>query len=777
MSVERGYALAQAEHFASRGYKLVPIAAGCKYPKGLPNWQEEASAHPAKIKRWFAMTDNGIGWAMGRQPNGSFVFAVDVDGDAGMDSLIQLLKIHGQEAFFNTACQMTGGGGMHFFFTADIEIRNSARQIAPHIDIRGEGGQVVIGPTIHPNGNPYVWQKLPDDRVPIPAPDWLIELIVSEPEPEQPSGSISAEPTPTRSPASVVGVGDDDQSPADWVRENMSIGDMLAGTGWTYMESRGGDTLWCRPGKNPRDGHSAILHGDEHLVVFSTAAPPEFSRVGSDNRDGSISLSPSQVYAACYHGGDFSAAMSDVRRNRMSRRAPGIDPVLASVPLQQESASSGQAETTVAQGMWLPDEFWEARPWLRHIRQAALSRALSPDAVLLSLLGRFAAMVPPTLRLDSDLAVTATLDWMGVVVGPSGGGKSAANVLARELIDSKRTDILWDAPVGSGEGIVESFMGDEIGDDGKKTGRRTYKTGEYIAVHVAIDEGKAFAQMSSRQGTTIVETMLSAWSGQPLGQTNSAIDRRRRVPPGERRVSVTVNMQTKNGHLLMTEALRNDGFANRLVFASAVPEPGTRVGWRERKQRYPYPGPLDIQSPPIIRGQKVTFPDETRDAFDAIQAGIEAGVIDGNLEGHSVLVQMKVSAMLALIDGRYAVDPEDWDLASYFMASSRSVREMLLSTYRRTQEELHAARGRAQAAVEIARDDVKERQAVTRLAERIRDACDEQEWSYAKLRRRITSGTTRHRFDDALARAVDNGWVEVFEVEGQGQGGKHVRRV
>ena len=154
LEASQGYSLETALELAALGYKLVPIPAGFKYPKGFGKWQQIATSNEYQIRSWFAETTHGIGWAMGKQPNGKFLFAIDVDGEPGMDTLIELLEEHGQEGFTlnATACQQTGGGGMHFVFETTEEIANSAKQFAPHIDIRGEGGQIVVGPTIHPNG-------------------------------------------------------------------------------------------------------------------------------------------------------------------------------------------------------------------------------------------------------------------------------------------------------------------------------------------------------------------------------------------------------------------------------------------------------------------------------------------------------------------------------------------------------------------------------------------------------------------------------------------------
>lgn len=433
-----------------------------------------------------------------------------------------------------------------------------------------------------------------------------------------------------------------------------------------------------------------------------------------------------------------------------------------------------QADPATAEGIHLPESFWAARPWLGHIHQAALAHGPSPEAVLLATLGRFAASVPAELRLDSGLGTEATLDWLGVVVGPSGGYKSQANAVAKKLLEglNGRIDVMWDAPVGSGEGLIQAFMGPELDEEGKKTGRQTWTTGEYVAVHTSIDEATALTATADRNGTTIVQTLLTAWSGGTLGNLNATAERRRIVPAGVRRISVTMNMQTKHGWMLMTDELRSRGFANRIAFAFSEPE--VEIDWRERPDK---PGPLHLPQIPVVPGRTVTFPDATRDAADAQRQAIRRGLVDGDLEGHAVLVQMKIAAMFALVEERYEVTDEDWELAGAVMDSSRATRALALASVGEQERARLEAQGRAQGIREAAAEDTKERQAVARLAEKIRDVVAEEEWAWNKLRRRVTNSRTKDRFGDAVQLAESNGWVEVADASSQGSSGQVVRRL
>ena len=66
-----------------------------------------------------------------------------------------------------------------------IQIKNSASEIAPGVDVLGDGGMVIAPPSIRKDG---VYRWLHD--LPIAdAPDWLIELVRRKPRPVGSNGS------------------------------------------------------------------------------------------------------------------------------------------------------------------------------------------------------------------------------------------------------------------------------------------------------------------------------------------------------------------------------------------------------------------------------------------------------------------------------------------------------------------------------------------------------------------------------------------------------------
>jgi putative DNA primase/helicase len=168
-------------------WRILPCRPGEKLPI-IKEWQERATTDREQIARWWQQwPDANIAVATGP---GSRLFVLDVDGVEGERSLVALERQHGDVP--ETYCQQqTGSGeGWQAFFAWPIDrtIRNSAGKLGAGLDIRGDGGYVVLPPSVHPSGRKYMWalDRSPWELPPEPAPAWLIELLdppQTEPEP------------------------------------------------------------------------------------------------------------------------------------------------------------------------------------------------------------------------------------------------------------------------------------------------------------------------------------------------------------------------------------------------------------------------------------------------------------------------------------------------------------------------------------------------------------------------------------------------------------------
>lgn len=140
----------------------------------LPHGVENATLDFAQIRRWWRRWPTAnVGGAMGGRAQ---LVALDFDPkNKGDLSLADLIEAHGG-GWLETLTHKTGSGGFHFFFQypAGRVLQNSSGEVGPGVDTRGQGGYVVLPPSIHFSGNQYEMFKV----VPVaPAPAWLLEVF------------------------------------------------------------------------------------------------------------------------------------------------------------------------------------------------------------------------------------------------------------------------------------------------------------------------------------------------------------------------------------------------------------------------------------------------------------------------------------------------------------------------------------------------------------------------------------------------------------------------
>lgn len=165
-----------AVFYATHGIPVFPCAG--KRPL-TPHGFKDATADLGQVRTWWKQHPEAN---MGT-PTGLHSFVLDVDLPDGPISLARLEKEFGPLP--NTLEQRTGSGGRHLFLALPqgIDVRNSAGKLGPGLDIRGNGGYVILPPSIHPNGAAYEWVN---ELAPAPAPDWLIQAMTTKA--ELPSG-------------------------------------------------------------------------------------------------------------------------------------------------------------------------------------------------------------------------------------------------------------------------------------------------------------------------------------------------------------------------------------------------------------------------------------------------------------------------------------------------------------------------------------------------------------------------------------------------------------
>jgi Bifunctional DNA primase/polymerase, N-terminal/Protein of unknown function (DUF3987)/Primase C terminal 1 (PriCT-1) len=158
---------------ASRGLRLFPVQARSKHPL-IAAWPQQATSEPLRLREWM-QKDPHCNWgvATGRD---SGIFVLDVDGDQGLAAIEELRK-HGY-GLPPTLAVKTGRGCHYYFrYPEDALIRNSAGKLGPGLDIRGDGGYVLVPPSVHPSDTDYQWIH---EVAVAPAPDWLLERLKAQ---------------------------------------------------------------------------------------------------------------------------------------------------------------------------------------------------------------------------------------------------------------------------------------------------------------------------------------------------------------------------------------------------------------------------------------------------------------------------------------------------------------------------------------------------------------------------------------------------------------------
>ncbi|WP_309382028.1 DUF3987 domain-containing protein [Cerasicoccus frondis] len=231
--------LDHALNYSDRNWPVFPLTPGGKEPlipkaKG-GNGCLDATTDTMVIRRWWNNEPQAnIGLACGKV---SGFFVLDVDGEQGSRSLTALESEIGPLP--ETLEQTTGTGGRHLLFKYP-EGRKVGNRIGfrPKLDIRADGGYIVMAPSIHPDTKQaYRWPY--GENTPLAeAPVKLLDIIAPKPKRiapwEQP-------PKPKRS----------DFTPS---------GDKIKDRARLYLQE-------CEPAVQGQGGHDKLLWAARSLVI------------------------------------------------------------------------------------------------------------------------------------------------------------------------------------------------------------------------------------------------------------------------------------------------------------------------------------------------------------------------------------------------------------------------------------------------------------------------------------------------------------------------------
>jgi hypothetical protein len=157
--------------YATRGFAVFPCVPRGKVPATCHGCRDATKDVAQIAGQWRENPNYNVAVATGPI---SGVFVLDVDGADAEASLRKLEERY--EVLPETVESITPRCRHLFFKCGNSAVRNSAGGLAPGLDIRGDGGYVVLPPSMHPSGRRYIWSVDSADHF-AEAPTWLCYLL------------------------------------------------------------------------------------------------------------------------------------------------------------------------------------------------------------------------------------------------------------------------------------------------------------------------------------------------------------------------------------------------------------------------------------------------------------------------------------------------------------------------------------------------------------------------------------------------------------------------
>ena len=739
------FALRMAQELGRRRFRVVRVHPDAKNPVGK-DWPLRATDDVAVLEKQFAVGEFNIGVACGPQPNDINLVVIDVDvRQDGLANWARLVAEHG--GIPDTVVHCTPSGGLHVFFDAGgADIRNSANQIVPGVDVRGAGGQVVHPPSwrmVDGEKRWYteqvkgggLWRR---SAVVAPMPLWLVELCVK----------LMRVPVERAAASPVLG---GELSNPEWLRDHWDWVAVLEGQGHTMVRQAGEQVFMRHP--QATSDHSAVVHLRTNMMNAFSTNMPRHPR-GLSNADGSVPWSPYDWFVATECR--YDTKLADRELNRRRGRA---DLGVRATPQADSTGHPGQSASavgaTVSTDFFLPDAFWESTPLLRAVYAAALQRLLTPDAVLNVLLSMYATTIPMNVWLPPTVAAPAPLNMYGVLTATSGGGKTGAMRLAGELLGPlANRDIRLRQGLRSGEGIITKVL-----KPSKKSPDGEVERAHYVGVHFHYDEGGTLSKQSNQTASTIMPYLNTCWSGSGMvggARADSDVG----FEASQVRICATIGVQYGIGANLFSGEAQLLGFPQRILFCRSDGHPEVQNQEMPDEpsifdplgmpmlEHHEFPRPYLMPLPRPVRAEVWEWSKQTPEPY----------------ESHAMNLRLRVAAILMLMHGA----PEDsfadwWSLSDPILQAHRDVRHSLVDSFSTLAAQRQASLGIGDSQRRASAFEYDLGRGVTSLMTKISGG---QVFALRVLKDHFKSWKKRYQFDhrDVIERAILLGLVE--EVEG-----------
>lgn len=214
------------------------------------------------------------------------------------------------------------------------------------------------------------------------------------------------------------------------------------------------------------------------------------------------------------------------------------------------------------------ETFWHSRPWLQYVHDDAKFRRLNPFALLLAVMARLSALTPPNVTVQvSPHDRPMSLNLNVVLVGAAGTGKGKTLREARELLPTPEGNRMLVKKPRTGEGIVTAFVDrTELRDEEGKIHKGHYKNKILTdRVLLELSEVTDLRTAMAGEGSTMLGTLLSGFSGETLGGNTRTARSNVTLPPNTYRLSSVIAAQPSQCDVFFSNA--EVGFASRFLFA------------------------------------------------------------------------------------------------------------------------------------------------------------------------------------------------------------------
>lgn len=171
-----GVLIKAAMDYGRLGWSVVPLQPNNNEP--LVRWQVYQHRRPAttEIGDWFT-----------RWPDANLAVVTGVvsalvvlDLNPRQDGEASLARLARENGPVPETVEAQSGGGRHLYFAHPGGIVPDRLDLAPGIDLRGDGGYLVAPPSVHASGANYRWVRSPDVFHMESLPGWLLGVAAGE---------------------------------------------------------------------------------------------------------------------------------------------------------------------------------------------------------------------------------------------------------------------------------------------------------------------------------------------------------------------------------------------------------------------------------------------------------------------------------------------------------------------------------------------------------------------------------------------------------------------